>query len=162
MSQPAAIDGLAFARNALRASGSLGLDSMPRLAQSRCSDSALDFVLRGEINQRGKPMLRLAVEGNVRLECQRCLDILDFPLRFEVQLELAASEAEIAAAEEEDDVDCILADREMSVAALVEDEVLLALPMVPKHERCEPAWASVARAEPTSFQRLEVLRGLNK
>ncbi|MFH1602351.1 MAG: YceD family protein [Pseudomonadota bacterium] len=162
MSQPATINGLAFARNALEVHGRLDLESMPRLAQSGCSGSAFRFVLNGEINQRGKPGLRLTLDGSVRMECQRCLESLELPLRLEVQLELASSEAEIMAADDEDDIDRILAGREMNVAALVEDEVLLALPMVPKHERCEAAAALEGSAKPSSFQGLAVLKKLSR
>jgi len=162
MSQPATIDGLAFARNALEVRGRLGLASMPRLAQSGCSDAALCFVLNGEISQRGKPVLRLSVDGSARVVCQRCIERFELPLRFEVQLELATSEAEIVAADDEDDTDRILAGREMNLAALVEDEVLLALPMVPKHERCVAATVSDGNAKPSSFQGLAVLKKLSR
>ena len=83
MLQPAAIDGLTFARNAAVLEGRLGLESLPRLAQSGCSGSIIDFVLNGEINERGRPSLRLLVDGSVRLECQRCLDSLDLPLHLD-------------------------------------------------------------------------------
>ena len=160
MSQPAAIDGLAFARGATVLEGQLGLESLPRLAQSGCSGATVDFVLEGEINERGKPGLRLAVDGSVRLECQRCLDDLDLPLHLQAQLEFAASDAEIAAAD--DDIERVVAGREMSVAALVEDEVLLALPMVPKHERCNAAAELGAKARASAFQALAALKKLNR
>lgn len=156
MLQPAAIDGLAFARNAAVLRGRLGMESLPRLAQSGCSGSVLDFVLTGEISERGKPGLKLAVQGNLRLECQRCLGDLDFPLHFEAQLEFAASEAEITAAD--DDIERVVAGREMSVAALVEDEVLLALPMVPKHEQCSAAAGLGADSKPSAFEALAALK----
>jgi len=160
MLQPAAIDGLAFARNAAVLEGRLGMESLPRLAQSGCSGSVLDFVLTGEINERGKPGLKLAVDGSVRLQCQRCLGRLELPLHLEAQLEFASSEAEITAAD--DDIERVVAGREMSVAALVEDEVLLALPMVPKHEQCSAAAGLGANAEPSAFQAFAALRKLNR
>jgi uncharacterized protein len=156
MLQPAAIDGLAFARDAGLLEGRLGIVSLPRLAESGCTGSVLDFVLTGEINERGKPGLKLAVNGSVRLQCQRCLESIELPLQLEVQLEFASSEAEISAAD--DNIERVVAGREMNVAALVEDEVLLALPMVPKHERCSAAAGSEADAEPSAFQALAALR----
>jgi len=156
MLQPAAIDGLAFARGAMVLEGQFGLGSLPRLAQTGCSGAMVYFVLKGEINYRGKPGLSLIVDGSVRLECQRCLDGLDLPLHLEVQLECAASDAEIAAAD--DGMDRVLVGREMSVAALVEDEVLLALPMVPKHERCSAAADLGAKAQASAFQALAALK----
>ena len=160
MLQPAAIDGLAFVRSAAVLEGRLGLESLPRLAQSGCSASVLDFVLTGEINERGMPGLRLAVDGSVRLQCQRCLDGLELPLHLEAELQFATSEAEMAAAD--DDVERVFAGREMSVAALIEDEILLALPMVPKHERCSAAADSVSGAQNPAFQALAALKKLNK
>ena len=152
MSQLAAIDGLAFARSAAVLDGRLGMESLPRLTQSGCSGSVLDFVLTGEINERGKPGLKLSVDGSVRLQCQRCLGSLDLPLHLEARLELASSEAAITAAD--DDIERVVAGREMSVAALMEDEVLLALPMVPKHEQCSAAAGLGANAETSAFQAL--------
>ena len=133
---------------------------MPRLAQSGCSGSSVDFVLAGEINERGKPELKLAVDGSVRMQCQRCLGDVDLPLRFETRLELASSEAAILAAD--DDIERVLAGHAMSVAILVEDEVILALPMAPKHEQCRPAAGSDEGAEPSAFQALAALKKLNK
>jgi uncharacterized protein len=156
MLQPAAIDGLAFARSAGVMRGQLGLASLPRLAQSGCSGSVVDFVLTGEINERGKPELRLAVDGSVRLKCQRCLGDVDLTLRLDSRLELAASEAEILAAD--DDVERVVAGRDMSVAELVEDELILALPMVPKHEQCLAATGAEGGAEPSAFKALAALR----
>jgi uncharacterized protein len=156
MLQPAAIDGLAFVRAAGVLKGRLGIESLPRLAQSGCSGSVLDFVLCGEINERGKPELRLAVDGSVRLQCQRCLGDMDFPLQLEAQLELAASEAEILAAD--DDIERAVAGRDMDVAVLVEDEVILALPMVPKHEQCRAAERSDGGTKPSAFQALAALK----
>lgn len=156
MLQPAAIDGLAFARNAAVLKGRLGMESLPRLVRSGCSASVLDFVLTGEINERGKLGLKLAVDGTVRLQCQRCLGSLDLPVHLESQLEFASSEAEIMAAD--DDIERVVPGREMTVAALVEDEVLLALPMVPKHEQCSAAAGLGANAKPSAFQSLAVLR----
>lgn len=160
MLQAAVIDGLAFAGNAAVIEGRLGMECLPRLAESGSSSSGLRFVLAGEINERGRPGLRLSVEGKLCIVCQRCLGSLDFPLQLQAQLELAASEAEIAAAD--DDIDRIVAAREMSVAALVEDEVLLALPMVPRHERCVPAAGWEQDAKPSAFQALASLKRSNK
>jgi len=156
MLQPAVIDGLAFARSAGVLKGRLGMDSLPRLAQSGCSGAALDFILSGEINERGKPGLRLAVTGSVRLECQRCLGEVEWPLRIETQLELAAAEAEMLAAD--DDIDRVVAGHDMNVAALVEDELILALPMVPKHERCQAAAGADGDSKPSAFQVLAALK----
>ncbi|TSA10749.1 MAG: DNA-binding protein [Betaproteobacteria bacterium] len=156
MLQPAVIDGLAFARNAAVVEGRLGKELLPRLAQSGCSDPALHFVLTGAFNERGEPGLKLAIEGSVRMQCQRCLGSLDLQLHLEARLEFASSEAEITAAE--DDIERVVAGREMNVAALVEDEVILALPMVPRHEQCQAAAGAEGGGKASAFQALAALK----
>ena len=156
MLQPAAIDGLAFARTAGVMRGHFDHESLPRLAQSGCSGSAVDFVLTGEINERGKPGLRLAVKGSVRMECQRCLGNVDLALQLDSRLELAANEAEILAAD--DEVERVVARRDMNVADLVEEELILALPMVPRHEQCFAATEAEEGDQPSAFKALGALR----
>ena len=95
---------------------------------------AASFELRGGESIRGKPCLRLQAGADVELVCQRCLEPLAMHLSADVELELCDSELEIARAE--DDVDRVLAGPAMDVAHLVEDELILALPDTPKHERC--------------------------
>ncbi len=66
------------------------------------------------------------------MTCQRCLRPLVVPIAADAELELAESREVAEAAE--DEVDRVVASRNMEVAALVEDEVLLALPMAAVHE----------------------------
>src|SRR5262252_1303499 len=114
MSQAEVIDGLQFARAALETRGVVGMERLPRLAQLQCSTEGLEYHLRGGRAGNGKPCLRLSVRGSVTLPCQRCLDPVQFPIA----------------------IDAELASRNMDVAWLVEDEVILELPMAARHEEC--------------------------
>lgn len=134
MSQAEVIDGLQFARGALERRGVVGMERLPRLAQLQCSTAGLEYHLRGGRAGNGKPCLRLSVRGSVEVICQRCLDPVQVPIAIDAELQLAESPREIS--EADDEIDRVLASRNMSVGWLVEDEVILALPMVPRHEDC--------------------------
>ena len=134
MSQAEVIDGLQFARAGLERHGVVEMQRLPRLAQLQYSTDGLEYHLRGGRAGNGKPCLRLSVRGSVELLCQRCLDPIQIPIAVETELELAASEREIS--EADDEIDRVLASRRMDVGWLVEDEVILALPMAPRHEKC--------------------------
>jgi uncharacterized protein len=134
MSQAEVIDGLQFARGALERRGVVGKERLPRLAQQQCSTEGLEYDLRGGRAGNGKPCLRLSVKGSVEVLCQRCLDPIQVPIAIDAELQLAESPREIS--EADDEIDRVLASRNMSVGWLVEDEVILALPMVPRHEEC--------------------------
>lgn len=159
MSRAGTIDGLQFARDRDAVSGQLEIGAFPRLAESGCQSATIRYTVRGGDNPEGHPCLAVEAAGMLRLTCQRCLETLDLPVELSVELELATSERAIATAE--DDVDRVLATRAMDVAALVEDEVLLALPIAPMHEQCEPA-ASRAGAESTETSRFAALADWRK
>lgn len=137
MSQPEVIDGLQFARAALERLGSVGMERLPRLAQLRCSTEGLEYRLRGGRAGNGKLCLRLSVVGSLEMICQRCLDPIQVPIAIDTELQLAENAREISDAD--DEIDRVIASRHMDVAWLVEDEVILALPMAPRHEECVPS-----------------------
>lgn len=135
MSQAGVIDSLRFAGAALEKRGVVGMQQLSRLAQMQGSTEGLEYHLRGGKAGNGRPCLRISVRGCVQLLCQRCLDPLPAPIAVDAELQLAESLSEIS--EAEDDIDRVLASRRMDVAQLVEDEVILALPMVPRHAACD-------------------------
>jgi uncharacterized protein len=134
MWQAGVIDGLQFARAALEQRGLLGVEQLPRLAQMQCSTGSLEYHLRGGRASNDKPCLRISVRGSMDLVCQRCLGPLPVPIAVDVELQLAESLSEIS--EADDNVERVLSSRHMDVGQLVEDEVILVLPMVPRHEAC--------------------------
>jgi len=137
MSQAEVIDGLQFARAALERRGVVGMERLPRLAQLQCSTEGLEYHLRGGRADNGKPCLRLSVMGSLQVVCQRCLDPIQVPIAIDAELQLAEHAREIS--EADDEIDRVLASRRMEVAWLVEDEVILALPMAPRHDECTPS-----------------------
>jgi uncharacterized protein len=156
MSRAGTIDGPQFARDRGTVSGTLGIDALRRLAESGCEAATIRYTVRGGANAEGHPCLAIEASGALRLACQRCLGALAFPVELSVELELAMSEREIAAAE--DEVDRVLATRAMDVAALVEDEILLVLPMAPVHERCAPETGQRDSGRASPFDALAGLR----
>jgi uncharacterized protein len=134
MSQAEVIDGLQFARGGSEIQGTLRQERLPRLAEMQCRAERIGYVLRGGTNDQGRPCLRIRASGMLELVCQRCLELLPWPVAVDAELELSQSSQEMALAD--DEVDRVLATRDMSVAQLVEDELILALPVSPRHEGC--------------------------
>ncbi|MBS4096522.1 MAG: DUF177 domain-containing protein [Sulfuricella sp.] len=135
MSEQLVIDSLEFARHGQHLVGEIAVADLPRLRDLLLSDNGLlRYRLSGEISVLDRPRLALNVSGELALECQRCLDELVFPVDVSVRLELVKDgESFIPVEEEDDSVDLISADSAMDVMALVEDEVLLCLPIAPMH-----------------------------
>lgn len=140
MSHQPVIDGFEFASAGATQQGVLPVSGFERLRDLLASDEGeVAYELKGMRDERDRPSLRLRVQGMLQLRCQRCLAPLAFEVRVDGLLVLAASQAEIDA--EPTDVaapDRVLAAKDMAVADLVEDELILALPYAPRHEHCAP------------------------
>lgn len=161
MSHQPVIDGLEFARTGSRLNGALPVAGCSRLRDVlRTDEGTLQYELLGVAQERGYPALRLRIGGTLQLLCQRCLGAFEFPLHIDVSLGLAATQAEIDAEPlQAEGPERIVAGREMPVRDLVEDEVLLAIPLAPRHEHCAGRDAEAAGRDDSPFAGLRGLVG---
>jgi uncharacterized protein len=141
MSHQPVIDGFEFASAGATQQGTLPLSRFERLRDVLASHAGdVAYEVKGMRDERGRPSLQLRVQGTLQLRCQRCLEPLAYQVSADELLVLAATQAEIDA--DPADVqspDRVLAGKEMALAQLVEDELILALPYAPRHERCAAA-----------------------
>jgi uncharacterized protein len=136
------IDTHEFTRRGDVADGSVPLASFERLASMLTStEGALAWRLSGrsELGPDGSrsPFLRLGLDGTVRMRCVRCLEPVEVPLQVLRDYRLVATEAQAEREDaDEDDVDLLVSSRRFDLAALVEDEAIMALPAAPRHDDC--------------------------
>ncbi len=79
------------------------------------------------------------ITGELWLTCQRCLQPMAWAFRLQPDAVLQSSEGMPAGVGEDDDRVELEADGLLRPAVWVEEEILLAWPLVPRHEDCEPA-----------------------
>src|SRR5688500_14264924 len=164
MSAPAVIDALEFARSAQESSGSVAVSALQRL-EDLLYDSVGDlrYDIRGTLDQRNRPLLELRINGMLHLQCQRCLGLLEYPVDVSSTLRVLPPGAEPEDDLEDPDApDPIEANGELDVHALVEDEVLLSLPLAPRHPEgaCEGRFEKQSRAiaAHSAFEKLAALK----
>jgi uncharacterized protein len=134
MSAPAVIDTLEFARAEQQLTGNLPVVSLSRLDDVlHDREGTLRYEVRGGRDERMRPQLRLRISGRLHLQCQRCLELLDFPLDVISRLLVAREGEALEGIDDPHAPDAIEAQPELDVASLIEDEVLLALPLAPRH-----------------------------
>ena len=135
MSAAAVIDTLEFARGGQKLRGSLPVVALKRLEDILFdTQGELEYALRGARDARHRPQIEVEVEGLLHLQCQRCLGLLEYAA--DVKNTLLVVPAGAGADDELDDPegpDVIECQPALDVAALVEDEVLLSLPLAPRH-----------------------------
>lgn len=161
MNEQDTIDGLGFARQARTIHGTMPLASLGRVADRLlATDGTLAFSLAGGKDERGNPVLDLKVSGTLQLTCQRCLERMDFMLDSTTRFVVVRDEASLPAVEDDAERhDYLVAGESQSVLDLVEEDVLLNLPMAPKHDRADCA-APLARESGNKALPFDVLGAL--
>jgi uncharacterized protein len=106
---------------------------------------------RGELRnpQHHAPQVwvHLDADANLPLVCQRCLGPVDVELAVRRSFRFVADEATAAAEDDTSEEDLLALSRSFDLLELIEDELLMELPVAPRHESCpEPVKMSAADA----------------
>jgi uncharacterized protein len=179
---PEQLDVMSFARARADLDSYLTRDSdgpalerlFSRLNDEACEPEGLNSVswhaqaeLRPGASGELQPWLSLEVGCSVRLVCQRCLTPADISVAAQRWFRFVADEATAAAEDDESDEDVLALEPRFNLIALVEDELLMAIPLVPMHEVCpevvptsagEEEFQAVLETRPSAFAALAQLK----
>jgi len=136
MLPPVEVDPWRFCRDGQSWETRSEVAAFPRLAHE-FTQGALFCRVVGRVDQRGSLSLQLTVSGDVQMTCQRCLGSMPYKVEVERTLYLARNEAEMERLDALPDSDAIQAGEILSLVDLVEDEVLLSLPLATMHAEGE-------------------------
>ena len=130
-SQPLDVDRLS--RGEVEVDFDVALADLPRL---RSRILGIGGIVRGTARfgrRSDLAVAELSLAGKATLQCQRCMQPMELELDSTTEVALIFAEAEAAAVPE--DLEPVLApEGRISAGELVEEELLLALPIVPLHE----------------------------
>ncbi|SHG60202.1 DUF177 domain-containing protein [Massilia sp. CF038] len=134
------IDAFEFCRSNGHREGVTPVAEMSRLNKD-CADHSgeIAWSVDGTTSKQGYPQITLSVSGTVQLVCQRCLTPYAFEMDSSTVLMLGKDDEHADEIEEildDESIDVIVGSRNCDIRDLIEDEALLALPQVPKHEVC--------------------------
>ena len=133
------INAFEFAKQSLEIHDKIPLLCIPELQHALSAapskDEFVAYSLKGERDASGRLGVRLNVSGKMFLTCQRCLEPLEYVLDTDCWFELVSGEQDIPEDDADDEKDYLVASNELDVEALVRDEILLVLPLAPKHQK---------------------------
>jgi uncharacterized protein len=145
------IDNLVFSKNNEHLSGVLNLADFPRLAEllqseagystasvSEASSSSIAYTLQGKTDPAGQHYLHLKLNASLKTTCQRCMGEMPLNLVLDFNYligDAAVNDIEASEIEGSDDLDLQQASVAMDVKALIEDEIIMAMPIAPIHEK---------------------------
>ena len=114
--------------------GKVDLEDFPRLEESLAhGDFDLRYAVTARLDKQRRMVVSCIIEGFVFLTCQTTLEAFRHAISIDDRLVLVDDESRLPPIEEESDAeDYLVADGPLDVLDLVEDAVLLCLPMVPR------------------------------
>jgi len=152
---PSRLDVIGFAEEAASLSGNDPVAAYERLsAELASAESGAHVVWKAVGENRvggdGTPVawLHLDVETTLPFVCQRCLAPVPLTLAVDRWFRFAADEDAAAVEDEAADEDVLVAARDFDLKGLIEDELLMEIPVTPRHEVCpEPVQLSATDAD---------------
>jgi uncharacterized protein len=146
--------------------GTLRLAAMPRLAADLAApEGGARFDLEFGTDEFGVAYLHLRAEAALPLTCQRSLDVFALPVSIDTRLGLIKQEADEAALPPGYEP-LLVSDGVLRPADVIEDELILALPLVPVKPgstHIERSWGDESDAavddQPNPFAALEKMKG---
>ena len=155
LSVPPVVDAFDFARRGQVVEGAFSIHRLQRLLEGLAEQplgevtelssapvlpGVVRYVIQGRRTKDDKSQLVMQVQANLVLECQRCLGPLILPIDRTTVFELVRRESDLSEDEsDEDDFDApeqIVGSPKFDLAELLEDELILEVPYVPRHMQC--------------------------
>ncbi|HNE25622.1 MAG TPA: YceD family protein [Pseudomonadales bacterium] len=133
-SLPPHVDAVKLCQQGGRLSGGVSFVQLERLAQQLCdTDGQAHADWLFSLDEQSRKVIHGSVDALVSLVCQRCLEPVQVAVHADTALALVWSDEQ--AAQLSRTLDPVLMETDMlDVLATVEDELLLALPIVAAHE----------------------------
>lgn len=128
------INTLEFAQKNLALQGELSIADLPRLEAvvlDTLPARTVHYMMRGQAGALGLPGMHLHVDADLLVVCQRCLS--EMPLALHLDFDYVVSKDSPEELDDLDEVDWLEAKQDFDVVALIEDELLLAMPIAPIH-----------------------------
>jgi uncharacterized protein len=157
MSMPLIVELRRFCEESRTLEAAFSPTQLPRLLDS-VADTAggVSVQVRGWVDARDRPCLDIRMTGQLQVLCQRCMRPM--PVDVDVGQTLAFGEEGAEESADPESVEVLPPMSHVDLAELAEEELLLSLPMLPRHQDCDlPGPAGVGKETP--FAALKGLLG---
>lgn len=167
---PREIEPRKFAQLGVSLQGSVPAAQLPRLFGATLGVASIEAQLQFSFDDRGRPQVLGTVNAQVQQQCQRCLEPVEVTLQCPIALTVTKNEQQAKDLARELD-SWLVPDDSGDLFAMLEEEILLALPYVAFHDYdCVDAslFQRGPKSEPSAekagnpFQVLEQLKKVRK
>lgn len=131
-------DAFRLARTGEALRGEATMRQLPRLAQSVLDPAdRIRYEIQGRIDDDGHPGATMRLSGRLTLRCERCNEPMTFDLDRDVPFRFVQDEQALNALPiEDEELEAVVGSTAMRLLPWVEEEAILSLPLVPRHQDC--------------------------
>lgn len=131
---PLKIDPFRFADNATRLHGFLSIEKMQRLSESLAADKGdVEVDIAFGVDEQGHRFLKGNLTTHLILQCQRCMESFDYEIIDDFLWGIVQTEEEASKLPNNYDP-LVIKGVDFYIQDLIEDELIVSLPIVPMHE----------------------------
>lgn len=157
--RPDKLDVRRFARAQASLKGQIKLSDFVRLREeaygldeARMQSVMVEWQAQGIWHELkgGAAQTRIQLQASLLmpLQCQRCLEAVQESLLVDRQFLFVADEATAMKLDDESEEDVLVASKTFDLLELIEDELIMGLPIVPRHEQCASEMPHVFEVSP--------------
>lgn len=143
-----------------RFEGKFRPDDLERLRDMVANgEGELNYRVSALLDSKRRKVVSCIIEGFVFLRCQSTMDVFRYPVSVEERLVLVDDESHLPPFEvESEEEDYVVAEGPLDARDLVEDAVILGLPMIPRKPGLEAAPAAPEVEKESPFAALRALK----
>lgn len=156
------VDVFELARTGAVAQGEVALASMERLRTSlREASGSIAYRFTGRIDSLGRPAAVLHLRGELPSTCDRCGQAVAVPLDHRAAFHFVRDIDELnnLPVTPDEDPEPLVGSIQFNLPGLVEDEVILCVPLSPRHDKCPGQEAGDPVAATSRANPFAVLKG---
>jgi len=164
MKDPYQVDPQRLSEKPLVLEGTVKPGELERLEDALANgEGELHYRITAGLDPQRRKVVSCIIKGFVFLTCQASLEAFRYEICVDDRLVLVDEESQLPPVDEESDTeDYLVADEPLDIRDLVEDAVLLALPMIPRKPGLDEAKAGGAHDEAAKRSPFAVLEGLKR
>ena len=106
------------------------------------NNKLIEVDLEFSRSDTGLPLIKGQIKAELQMVCNRCLDATNLTVDTSINVVLVSSDEQAERLQESFDI-WLVEDQTLYLLDFIEDEILLAMPIVISHEDCEPAKALI-------------------
>jgi len=122
--------------------GRIPQGDFPRLKELLSGDSYKDELVEVNLEftrtDTRLPVIRGTIKAELQMVCNRCLEATDLTIDTALEVVLVGSDEQAERLQDSFDI-WLVEDQNLFLQDFIEDEILLAMPIVIAHDDCEPA-----------------------